>query len=298
MNVQALLFLILNGALYGSLSIASRFSLGQFNPVGYSSFRFILASLAYLSFYIFRVKGRKFPTDKVLLKRSILFGIFGDALQVTLIVFSMMYISSGLAATLITFFPVIVVLLAHFFLPDEPLNLLKIVGVLVAMAGTLLMTLTGQTGIAGNTSSGLPGYLFMLGAGLVSGLSSIYARKKMTGFDTFDTTSIRMLSGAVSVTLFALIFGGLDVSRVNMTGVMVLVYASFVLFTGFFLSFLIIKRFGVTPLAMSSYVQPVVAGVGGVLLLHETFTGIMLVGVVLIVAGVIIINRGINKQKP
>ena len=58
----------------------------------------------------------------------------------------------------------------------------------------------------------------------------------------------------------------------------------------------IIKRFGATIAALSSYVTPVVATVGGVLVLGETFTGVMLAGIGLIIAGIGLINRRAARQ--
>ena len=58
----------------------------------------------------------------------------------------------------------------------------------------------------------------------------------------------------------------------------------------------IIKRFGATLAALSSYVTLVVATVGGVLVLEETLTGVMLVGIGLIIAGIALINRRAARQ--
>jgi drug/metabolite transporter (DMT)-like permease len=42
---------------------------------------------------------------------------------------------------------------------------------------------------------------------------------------------------------------------------------------------------------MTAYVVPVVAGIGGILFLSETFTPMMLVGMGLIISGIVIINQ-------
>ena len=52
-----------------------------------------------------------------------------------------------------------------------------------------------------------------------------------------------------------------------------------------------VHRFGATTAAMTQYVVPVVAGIGGVLLLGEHITFVMLVGVSLIIGGITIIRR-------
>jgi drug/metabolite transporter (DMT)-like permease len=57
------------------------------------------------------------------------------------------------------------------------------------------------------------------------------------------------------------------------------------------LAFYNIKRFGATAAAMTLYVIPVVASVGGILVLGEKITEGMLVGISLIIVGVALINR-------
>ena len=56
-------------------------------------------------------------------------------------------------------------------------------------------------------------------------------------------------------------------------------------------SFYIVKRFGATASAMTAYVIPVVASIGGYLLLDETITLGMVGGMVLIVMGIALINQ-------
>jgi drug/metabolite transporter (DMT)-like permease len=73
---------------------------------------------------------------------------------------------------------------------------------------------------------------------------------------------------------------------------MALIYASLVgTFAGLMLAFNNIQRFGATASAMSAYIIPIVATIGGVLLLNETITVGMLAGMALILGGVALVNR-------
>jgi drug/metabolite transporter (DMT)-like permease len=57
------------------------------------------------------------------------------------------------------------------------------------------------------------------------------------------------------------------------------------------LAFYNIKHFGATAAAMTAYIIPIFAGIGGALLLDEQITSMMLVGMALIMTGIAIINR-------
>jgi drug/metabolite transporter (DMT)-like permease len=57
------------------------------------------------------------------------------------------------------------------------------------------------------------------------------------------------------------------------------------------LAFYNIQRFGATASAMTAYVIPIVAGIAGVLLLGETITTFMAIGMALIIIGIALINE-------
>ena len=63
------------------------------------------------------------------------------------------------------------------------------------------------------------------------------------------------------------------------------------------LAFYNVKRFGATAAAMTAYVVPLVTGIGGVLILGETVTRAMMVGMGVIVSGIAIINRGSGQAE-
>ncbi len=210
----------------------------------------------------------------------------------TAIVSSLQFQSSGITAVLITTSPAITVLMAHFLLPDEPLTRQKGLGVGVAMAGAVLLAILGETGLPDVSKAAPVGYILVLAAMLFGSGAAIYARKYMRSFDTVDVNSVRMVSAAAVVLPVSLLLVGFDLSSVDTLGYMALIYASLVgTFAGLMLAFNNIQRFGATASAMSAYIIPIVATIGGVLLLNETITVGMLAGMALILGGVALINR-------
>lgn len=277
--------------MYGSTLVASRFSVGQFAPATYIGLRLTMAALAHATIYQFSA-SRAWSRDRNVWKHALLLGVIGTAVPMTAIVTSLTYLSSGMASILITTNPAFTVLFAHFLLDDEKLNARKIIGVLLALGGTALLTVRGETGLADVTKADPLGYILLFVSILLGSLSTIYARKYMKTFDAFDVASIRMTAAALTVMPLSLLFVGFDLSAVTPTGYGALGYASVMgTFGGMMLAFYIIKRFGATASAMTAYVVPIITNIGGILLLGETFTVGMLWGALLIVAGIYIINR-------
>ena len=291
MALQALPYVVLLGFLFGSTLVVSRFSVGQYEPLTYIGLRLVIAGLGHAAIYAVSAK-RAWPKDRSLWRHGIALGILGTAVPMTAIVSSLEYQSSGLTAVLITTSPAITVLMAHFLLPDEPLTRQKGLGVVIALGGAVLLAVLGESGLPDVTRAEPIGYILVTTAMVFGSGAAIYARRYMKSFDPIDVNSVRMVSAALVVMPLSLVLVGFDVSSVDYRGVMALFYAAIVgTFSGMLLAFYNIQRFGATASAMAAYIIPIVAAIGGFLLLGETITLGMLAGMALILAGVALINR-------
>ncbi len=293
MSLQALPYILLQGFLFGSTLIASRFSVGQFQPTTYIAIRLVLASVCHLAVYVL-ARRRKWPRSPDLWRHAALLGVMGTAVPMVAIVSSLQYQSAGLTSVLLTVGPAVTVLMAHFFLADadETLTPLKAGGVALALGGAVLLAVRGESGLPDVSRANPLGYGLVALAILSASSMTIYARKFMRDYDFFDVASVRMFVATLTVMPLSALLVGVDLSGVDTRGCMALVYAALVgTFSGLMLSFYNIKRFGATAASMPTYVIPVVASLGGALVLGERITAGMLVGMALIAAGIALINR-------
>lgn len=302
MTTQAIPYIVLLGFMYGSTLVASRFSVGQFEPLTYIGLRVTMAAMAHALIY-FISRQKRWPTDKWVWIHALILGVFGTALPMSGMVMSLEYLSSGMTSILITIGPAVTVLFAHFMLDDERLNWRTTIGIALALAGAILLALRGETGLA-ESSGSLFGYALVLGAMMFGAAGTIYARKYMKSYDSYDVASIRMFGAMFLMIPLSLMTVGFDLSPVTSAGYGALVYAAVVgTFGGMMLAFYNIKHFGATASSMTAYVVPIAANIGGILLLDEIFTRGMLFGTTLIVFGIYIINRrqkdvSATHQKP
>lgn len=294
MTLKALPFVILTGFLFGSTLIASRFSVGQFHPLSYISIRLILASAAHLLIYL--VLRRSLPRDKTLWFHAGIYGIFGTAVNLVAIVSALQFLSSGLTAVLITISPAMTALFTHIFLPEERLGITQWMGVFFALSGAVMLALLGENGLPDISTNPL-GYLLVAVNILSGSIMTIYARRNLQDYDSLDAASIRMWFATLTVVPATAIFVGFDVSQVNQWGIVAILYATFLgTFGGFFVQLFTISRFGAVPASMVTYVIPLVTGIGGVLILGETFTSLMFVGVAIIVTGIALVQQPKMKR--
>ena len=291
LNIKALPHVTLLGFMFGSSMVVSRFGVGQFEPTTYIGIRMILSSLMALAVYQL-ASGRRLPRDRELWKRAGLLGIFGTAVPMTCVIVSLQYLSSGVSSLLLSVAPAITIILAHYTLPDELLSRRKVFGVGLALGGALLLALSGEDGLPDVQAAAPTGYILVLIAMVFSSVMVIYARKRLAGYDAYEVGSIRIFTTALAVMPLSLLTVGFDLSAVTAAGYLSLVYSAVVgTFLGLLLSFYNIKRFGATPSVMSTYIIPIFAGIGGVLLLGEEITATMLLGMGIIVSGIALLQE-------
>jgi len=247
---QALPFILLQGFLFGSTLIASRFAVGQFQPTTYIGMRLVLASLCHVAAYSL-VRSRKWPTALDLWRNAALLGVLGTAVPMVAVISSLQFQSAGLTSLLLTAGPAVTVLMAHFFLPDETLNRIKGAGVVLALGGAVLLLVLGESGLPDAGQASPLGYgLVLIAVSCGSGMT-IYARKYMRDYDFFDVASVRTVAAALAVMPLSALLVGVDLSGVDARGYMALGYASLVgSFSGMIFAFYTVKRFGATASAM------------------------------------------------
>lgn len=289
MSLRALPFVALNGFLFGSTLVASRFSVGQYAPLTYIALRLVMASAAYLLIYGFTAQA--FPRDRRLWFHATMLGIFGTAVNLVCIVSSLQFQSSGLTAILITLSPAVTTFFAAIFLPQERINVLQWLGIAVSLAGAVLLTVSGQSGLP-DVSADWRGYA-LVSVGVISGsVMTVYTRRYLAEDDSVDTASIRMFTAAIVVIPLSLALEGFDMSNVNAAGYGALLWAALLgTFAGFFVQVSIVQRFGAISAALVPYFIPLFATAGGVLLLGETVTGWMIVSIVVILSGIALVQQ-------
>jgi drug/metabolite transporter (DMT)-like permease len=289
---QALPFILLQGFLWGTSLLASRYGVGQFHPIVFVGLRQLLASMAYLLVYMISGGRRRLPRDARLWRYAAVLGIIGTAVPMVCIVSSMQYQSATVTSILLTAGPVITIVMAHFTLSDETLSRAKGLGVAIALGGALLLAARGESGLAEVGRADPLGYALVFLAMLFAGAASIYARRFLREMDTLDVASVRMFSAATLVMPLGALSADIDLRTADTQGYLALAYAAVIgTFVAMGLSLYIIQRFGATAQSTALYVTPVVTGLGGVLFLDEQITAGMAAGMGLVAVGIALIRQ-------
>jgi len=290
MHTKAFPYIALLGLFWGTNIVASRFGIGEFDPYLFIALRLSIATVFFS--LILLLNGRRWPRSPTIWRHATLSGLLGVAIPMSCFVLSLQYQSSGVASIFVTTAPALIVVAAHFFLPDERMTRNKGLGLVLAFSGSLFLALRGESGLADVSRANPLGFLLVFGGLCSETVNTIFVRRRMQQMDPQAVTAIRLLTGAVLVSSVALVLS--DFSHMNITaaGYFSLGYAALIgALGGQFMAFYIMRRFGATAFSLTSYVIPLVATTFGVLLLDEIVTWSMGVGVLLIGGGIYLINR-------
>lgn len=155
------LFLFL-ATIWSSSFLLIKISVETIPPYTLTAGRLCIAAIV---FWIYLAATReKLPLNSGALTVYLVVALLGHCFPYTLISWGETRISSSLAAILMGIMPVVVVFLAHWLIPDEPLNRTKAMGVAISFFGLLLLMgfatfshlqqdLLGQLGVLGGRSA-------------------------------------------------------------------------------------------------------------------------------------------------
>ena len=280
---------------WGSTYLVNYLAIREIPPFLMSGTRFLTAGLL-----LFGVAAlRKIPWPSLVhWKNSAWAGFMFMALGTGLVVWAEQWVDSGMAALLVSFEPLVVVVLLWVMRGQNP-ELHSLLGVALGVLGMFLLVGQPQISADRNTLFGVAGIAFSL---LAWGYASIYIGQANLPTSKMQSAGMQMMSGGVSLLLMSLIFGDYkQFAWENLTGkgifsfFYLVVLGSLLAFSAF--NYLLSK---VSPekVATTNYVNPVVAMFLGWSINNEQITTRSLLAAAIMLTGVFFINgRFIKKMK-
>lgn len=231
--------------------------------------------------------GVAFPRPPSRWGELLLQGVLQSALPFTLISWGQKYIDSGLAGLLNTTPPLFVFLIGFFLLRDRTAGVRQIVGILLGFAGVLVIM--GPAALAGERNSVL-GQLAITGASLSYAVAAIYAKR--------FSDQPPALTAACSMAFAALLMFPVSVwvddpmSLSSTAPAIAAVVAMGVFSTAIAMAiyFRLVRTLGPLAVTTGSYMRAGFSVVLGILLLGEALSPTLIVGLVMIFAGVTIVT--------
>ncbi|NHA13430.1 DMT family transporter [Thioalkalivibrio sp. XN279] len=290
-------------ALWGSSFMLVRVSLDAFTPVAVTAGRLLIGAGVLL--LVLLATRRRLPLGARTWVFFTVMAVVGNALPFFLIAWGQASIPSGLTGILMAVMPLVVLVLAHFFVAGEHLNARRLAGFVLGFVGVVV--LTGPEAVAAlvGREASLLSQLAVLGAAVCYGVAAIVARRGPVLNPVVTAAAVLSIAGIlVGLGLLAGIAGsgaagalhaqvglapGLALAALGAlsTGLATVVYFS------------LVARAGPTFLSLINYLIPVWAVVLGALVLHERLPPRAFAALGLILAGVVIARwQSLRRRSP
>lgn len=257
-------------------------------PLTIVALRVVTAASALL--LVLRLIGVDLPRSRQAWAAFLGMSILNNVIPFTLIVWGQGHIASGLASILNATTPLFTVIVANYLTDDERLTGQRLAGVVVGFIGVAVMI--GAAAFVSLDASILA-QLAVLGAALSYGFAGVFGRR----FKTMGIPPLATATGQVTVSSALLLPTALIVDRpwtlaMPSTGAILSLAALGLVSTAFayLIFFRLLARAGATNVGLVTFLIPVSAILLGVLVLGETLAVRHMVGMVLIGAGLILID--------
>jgi drug/metabolite transporter (DMT)-like permease len=205
-------------------------------------------------------------------------------------------ISSGLASILTSTTTLWTAVIIYWAMPSERPSIVNYMGVVVGFAGVVILVLPDLA--SHGVSANFFGMLAVLVASLSYALNAIYQRTRMRNVSVFDISIGQLAAAAVfAVPLAIPSLPDVHVALPSMAAVLALGAAG----TGvaYLLYYYVMNSLGAVRAAGVTFLVPVTAVFWGVVLLHETVSLPIVIGMVVILAGILLTNlRHGERRQP
>lgn len=273
---------------YVSLHVAKDNVFGQILFAGY---RFVLAAL--LIFLFILILRRSIRYQKGTLLQLIKVGTFQTFLQYIFFYIGLSHttgITGSIIAGTTSFFQII---LAHFMYKNDTLTARKIIGMSIGFLGVILVNLPN-----GSLHFTLGwGEALLLLAMFCGGLGNNLAKSEAAHLDILYMTAYQMLLGGLGLLAIGATRVGIMPFRFTPESAWMLLYLAFLSAAGFLLWNNVMKFNQVGKVSMYMFLIPVFGVLLSALLLHESLHFMILAALLLVIAGIVLVNRQPAKGK-
>ncbi len=261
-------------------------------PLTMTALRLVIAALLVVAYLYARGERLSAPSSTWLYFGVIAF--FALVVPFNALVYAETRISSGLASIPVAAGPLLTVLIAHIATRDEKISAAKLAGVLVGLAGLLMLIGPPELSGVGGDAIGLGAILF----GVLCYVTANMMTRRLAGISAAAIGAHVMVAGAVISTILSLIVEQpwtIEPSWQALGAVATL--AVFATATAYMVLFHLVMNVGVTFASLTNYMIPPLAVLWGILFLDEPFLWPMLLAMALIFSGVWITKWALDRER-
>ncbi len=275
---------------WGTSFLAIEVGLADLPPVLFAALRFDVAAAVLFAYVV--VAGYEWRparwSDWALIAIG---GTFLIGAHYALLFVGQSYVTSGIAAVMMSLTPVVTPAFAVWLLPKERLTLPTAVGILLGLVGVAIIARPDPAGLDGQ----LVGVALLFLSAVSFALGSVLALRIRSTMSLVSLQAWMMLVGAIALHLTSLVHPAESVAAATFspTALLALAYLGVAATVGGFLCYFeLLEEAGPVQVSLVNYVTPMIAVLVGVAALGEPLTEATLVGFGVILVGFLVIKWG------
>ena len=291
MPLRYWLLIILLGAVWGCSFLFNAILIREISPLWVSAGRVAIgAAICWVYFLAMR---KKLPAGWGIYGQLLVLGILNYAIPFALFPFAEQTVASGIVGVINGLTPMSTVIVSQLWPGGEKATWNKVAGVVIGFAGAVILALPS---LGAGASAQVIGLIAAMGATLCYALTLNYARR----FKDIDSAVVATcsLTGAALVSIpIALFFSGIPIiTRLETWGALFGI-AAFSTSFSFLLVYWLLPRVGPTNISLNTFITPISAILLGVIVLHERFDAVHLLGMAVIFVGLVFMDGRLVRRR-
>ena len=285
--VRTTLFVLLLAGLWGGNVIAIKIGLRGIPPLAAAGIRFGIA-LPLIAIWARMRRISLRPRGGEMIPLLLIGLIF--TVQIAILNWGTRLTLAGRATVILHTYPVFVAFLAHFLVPGDRLSWYRLIGVICAFAGIVVVF---WEKLAIGTGGGITGDLLCLGSGLLLGLLTVLVKRYVQTIEAPRLLVWQMIVGVPLFFALHALFEGGSAFQFAPAVVAAVLYQGVVVGVFCFLTwFSILKRHSASRLTVLFFTAPLWGLLASYLLLGEGISIGLAMGAGMVALGIFLVNRG------
>lgn len=280
---------------WGTTYLAIRIAVTTMPPFLLTGARYLTAGA--ILFVVAKLRGDAVPRDRATLGNLVLCGVLMGAIGNLSVVWAEQWVPSGFAALFVGTAPFWVTLIELTRRAGERIDARRGAGMLIGFVGVALLVTPRGAGKAFDAHFVIGAIAIQVGC-VAWQYGTVRGKYTLAGVPPLMSSSLQMLAGGLVVSLVGFALG--EAPRFHATPRTLAALAYLVLF-GSVLAYTAYiyaaQKLRSTTMSLYAYVNPVVAVILGWLVLHEQLTLVSVAAIVIILAGVALVQSGRSRRR-
>lgn len=285
-NHKAILAYLAVCLFWGSTYLAIKIGVKAIPPSLFAALRFLIAGSVLYTYVV--LKKLKQPSKKKYYYQQSIIGLLMLLGGTGIVCHAEKTLQSGIASLIISTVPLFIALFEVMIFKKKSLSPLGVLGLIMGFGGVAFLALSGQEYM----TLDVKGMILTFIASICWSMGSVYSKQISSDGCIISNVAIQMLAGGIGLLILSLLTG--EWSQVVFTTsslsalLYLIVFGSLIAYSCYVY---VLDKWPASRVGTYAYVNPVVALILGVLILDEPLTITLIISMVIILSGVILVQR-------